>query len=123
MARCSRCGQRNHLMDKGDIYLVDLDPTIGHEQRGKRRVMVVSSGVANRLTGLAVIVPVAGGGEFARNRGFAVSLTGAGMTTDGVVLCSQMRTIDLRARGGKKLEKAPSHIVDEVVAAVVSLFE
>jgi len=36
------------------------------------------------------------------------------METDGVVLCNQVRTLDLKARGGKYIEQAPDHIVDEV---------
>ncbi len=29
-------------MERGDIYLVSLDPTAGHEQQGKRPVLVIS---------------------------------------------------------------------------------
>jgi len=29
-------------MKRGDIYLVSLDPTAGHEQRGSRPVVIVS---------------------------------------------------------------------------------
>ena len=47
-------------MERGDIYLVSLDPTIGHEQQGKRPVLVISPGKFNRLTGvnaLAILGP------------------------------------------------------------------
>ncbi|WP_039889405.1 type II toxin-antitoxin system PemK/MazF family toxin, partial [Acidiphilium sp. PM] len=37
-------------MNRGDIYLVDLEPTAGHEQRGHRPVLVVSPDAFNRLT-------------------------------------------------------------------------
>jgi mRNA interferase ChpB len=30
-------------MERGDIYLVSLDPSAGHEQQGKRPVLVVST--------------------------------------------------------------------------------
>ena len=30
-------------MERGDIYLVALDPTSGHEQRGTRPVLIVST--------------------------------------------------------------------------------
>ncbi len=30
-------------MDRGDIYLVSMDPTSGHEQKGRRPVLVVTS--------------------------------------------------------------------------------
>ena len=33
----SRAGARDHLMKRGEIWLVGLDPTEGHEQKGRRR--------------------------------------------------------------------------------------
>jgi mRNA interferase ChpB len=50
--------------------------------------------------------------------GFAVSLTGAGTQTTGVVRCDQPRALDLRARGGKRVERVPESIVDEALSKV-----
>jgi len=61
-------------MERGDIYLVSPDPTAGHEQQGKRPVLVISPGRFNRLTGVPVVLPITSGGDFARTAGFAVSL-------------------------------------------------
>jgi mRNA interferase ChpB len=110
-------------MERGDIYLVSLDPTAGHEQQGKRPVLVISPGPFNRLTGVPVVLPITGGGGFARMAGFSVSLMGAGTQTTGVVRCDQPRALDLRARGGRKLESVPDHIVDEVLSKLGPLFE
>jgi mRNA interferase ChpB len=114
---------RDHLMERGDIYLVSLDPTAGHEQQGKRPVLIVTPGKFNRLTGVPVVLPITTGGGFARTAGFAVSLIGAGTRTTGVVRCDQPRALDLRARAGKRLESAPSHIIGEVLSKVAPLFE
>jgi mRNA interferase ChpB len=110
-------------MERGDIYLVSLDPTAGHEQQGKRPVLVVSPGKFNRLTGVPVVLPITGGGSFARTAGFAVSLMGAGTQTTGVVRCDQPRALDLRARSGRRLESVPAPIIDEVLSKVGTLFE
>ena len=110
-------------MERGDIYLVSLDPTAGHEQQGKRPVLVISPGRFNRLTGVPVVLPITTGGGFARTAGFAVSLMGAGTQTTGVIRCDQPRSLDLRARGAKKLESVPDHIVDEALSKVSPLFE
>jgi mRNA interferase ChpB len=110
-------------MERGDIYLVSLDPTAGHAQQERRPVLVISPGSFNRLTGLPVVVPITTGGSFARTAGFAVSLTGAGMQTTGVVRCDQPRVLDLRARAAKRLEKAPGYIIDEVLSKLGPLFE
>src|SRR5437879_638368 len=110
-------------MQRGDIYLVSLDPTVGHEQQGKRPVLVISPGKFNRLTGVPVVLPITTAGSFARTAGFAVSLMGAGTQTTGVVRCDQPRALDLRARGGKKIEAVPEHIIDEILSKVAPLFE
>src|SRR5208282_2437321 len=114
---------RAHLMERGDIYLVSLDPTAGHEQQGRRPVLVISPGKFNRLTGVPVVLPITSGGSFARTAGFAVSLMGAGIRTTGIVRCDQPRAIDLRARAAKRLEVVPEHIIDEVLSKVGPLFE
>ena len=110
-------------MERGDIYLVSLDPTAGHEQQGKRPVLVISPGRFNRLTGVPIVLPITSGGGFARTAGFAVSLMGAGTRTTGVIRCDQPRSLDLRARGAKKLEAAPDHIIEEVLSRIGPLFE
>lgn len=68
-------------MDRGEIWLVSLDPIAGHEQSGKRPVLIVSKASFNKLTRLPVVVPVTSGGNFARAAGFTVSLDGAGTKT------------------------------------------
>jgi mRNA interferase ChpB len=107
---------------RGDIYLVALDPTAGHEQQGTWPVLVVSPDRFNATTGVPVVVPITSGGAFARSRGFAVSLAGAGTQTTGVVRCDQVRSIDLAARNGRRLESVPAAIVDEVLAKLAVLF-
>jgi mRNA interferase ChpB len=110
-------------MERGEIWLVGLDPTKGHEQQGMRPVLIVSPGAFNRLTGVPVVLPVTQGGNFARTAGFAVSLTGAGTRTAGVVRCDQPRAIDMRARGGRRIEAIPPAIMDEVLARLATIIE
>ena len=49
-------------MERGDVYLVSLDPTTGHQQQGKRPVLVISPGKFNRLTRMPVVLPITTGG-------------------------------------------------------------
>ena len=109
-------------MKRGDIYLVSLDPTLGHEQQGTRPVLVVSPDRFNTLTRVPIVVPITSGGAFARNAGFAVSLAAAGTRTTGVARCDQPRPLDLSARNGRKLESVPQHILDDVLAKLAPLF-
>ena len=108
-------------MERGDIWLVSLDPTAGHERQGTRPVMIVSPAPFNQLTGTPVVLPVTTGSSFARRRGFAVSLDGAGTRTVGVIRCDQPRVLDFVARKGKHLETVPEPIMDEVLARLAAI--
>jgi mRNA interferase ChpB len=110
-------------MERGDIYLVSLDPTSGHEQQGTRPVLIVSPGAFNRLTKTPVVLPITSGGNFVRTAGFNVSLMGAGTQTTGVVRCDQPRALDIASRHGRKLESVPQVIVDEVLAKLSAILE
>jgi mRNA interferase ChpB len=110
-------------MKRGEIWLVPLDPVQGHEQRGRRPVLIVSPEAFNRVTKVPVVLPITGGGDFARTAGFAVTLEGAGTKTTGIIRCDQPRAIDLVGRSGKKLERVPDVIVDEVLARLAPIFE
>ena len=110
-------------MERGDIYLVSLDPTAGREQQGTRPVLIVSPVAFNRLTNTPIVLPITGGGNHARTNGFTVTLMGAGTRTVGVVRCDQPRAMDLTARHAKKLESVPASIVEEVLARLSVLFD
>jgi mRNA-degrading endonuclease toxin of MazEF toxin-antitoxin module len=111
------------MMERGDIYLVSLDPVLGREQQGTRPVLVVSPTAFNRLTRTPIVLPITSGGNFARTAGFTVSLMGAGTQTTGVVRCDQPRALDMESRLGRKLESVPQSILEEVLAKVAPLFE
>lgn len=108
-------------MKRGDIYMVDLEPTMGHEQRGHRPVLIVSPDAFNRLTQCPVILPITSGGDFARRVGFAVPISG--IKTTGIVRCDQPRVLDIAARAGRKVDTLPAAIMDEVLAKVATLVE
>jgi mRNA-degrading endonuclease toxin of MazEF toxin-antitoxin module len=40
-----------------------------------------------------------------------------------VVRCDQPRVLDIKARGGKKVDSLPPDILDEVLARVITIFE
>ena len=108
-------------MQRGEIWLVTLDPTGGHEQQGTRPVLVVSPAPFNKLTRTPVVLPITTGGCFARHRGFAVSLDEAGTRTVGVIRCDQPRALELAARNGRRLETVPEPTVDDVLARLAAI--
>jgi mRNA-degrading endonuclease toxin of MazEF toxin-antitoxin module len=110
-------------MKRGEIWLVSLDPTSGHEQKGRRPVLIVSPEAFNSVTKVPVVLPITSGGSFARAAGFAVPLAGPGIKTTGIIRCDQPRALDLAARSGRKLENIPDEIMYEVLARLLPIFE
>jgi mRNA interferase ChpB len=100
------------IPERGDILHID----------SKRFVLVLSPSDFNRF-GLILTCPVTQGGEFAREHGFAVSLSAAGTRIQGVVLCHQARTVDFKERNGKWVEAVPDEVVEEVLARVRTLLD
>jgi mRNA interferase ChpB len=109
-------------VDRGDIYHVDLNPIRGREQAGARYVLIVSPKAFNVL-GTPLVCPITQGGDFARHAGFAVTLSGAGTQTQGVILCNQLRVLDMQARKARFVERLPDFIMEEVLAKILPLVE
>jgi len=105
------------VFDRGDIVSVPLDPVLGHEQRGTRPALVLSTKTFNRL-GDVLVAPISQGGDHARYAGFAVTLTGSGCKTQGVVLVNKIRMLDLAARQAKKIERAPALVIDDALSRI-----
>ena len=110
------------VYDRGDVVSVPLDPGMGHEQRGTRPALVLTSKVFNNL-GDVLVAPITQGGDFSRHAGFAVSLTGTGCKTQGVALINKVRMLDLVARKARRVERAPQTVIDEALGRLVALLD
>jgi len=110
------------VFDRGDIVSVPLDPTVGHEQRGTRPALVLTTKDFNKL-GDVLVAPITQGGDFARYAGFAVTLTGTGCKTQGVALVNKIRMLDLEARKAKKIERAPKAVIEDAIGRLTALLD
>lgn len=78
---------------RGEIWLADLDPIRGHEQGGKRPVLIISADAYNSgPAGLAVALPLT-----KTNRGVPMHPSLApgegGLKTQSYILCDAVRSI------------------------------
>ena len=110
------------VFDRGDIVNVSLDPVSGHEQRGSRPAMVLTTKEFNRL-GDTLVAPITQGGDFSRYAGFAITLTGTGCRTQGVALVNKIRMLDLVARKARKVERAPQEVIDDALGRLMVLLD
>lgn len=84
-------------LDRGTVILLDLDPTVGHEQRGVRPCVVVSDPevVSDQRFPLLCIVPVTGTpGDGALYPALAPG--GSGLTKMSYALLDHLRSVDKR---------------------------
>lgn len=84
-------------MRRGDIWLVNLDPTVGSEIKKARPCVVVSPPELNDHLRTVIVAPMTSKGFAAP---FRVPVTHAG--TRGLILLDQLRTVD-KVRLSKKL--------------------
>ncbi len=110
------------VFDRGDVVSVPLDPAVGHEQKGTRPALVLTTKEFNRL-GDVLVAPITQGGDFSRYAGFAVSLTGTGCKTQGVALLNKIRMLDLSARKIHKVERVPQVVLDDAMGRLIALLE
>jgi mRNA interferase MazF len=76
----------------GEIWLAQLDPTVGSEIRKTRPCVIVSPVEMNQYLRTVIVAPMTAG---SRPAGFRVGLTFQGK--QGLILLDQIRTLD-RAR-------------------------
>lgn len=78
---------------RGDIWLTDLNPVRGHEQAGRRHVLVVSVDAFNQSRAdLVVVIPIT---STLRNIPFHVIVQPpeGGLTNGSALLCEAVRSI------------------------------
>ncbi len=100
---------------QGDIVQVTLDPALGSEIHGRRPVLVLSNAEFNS-GGRALVAAITQGGNLDRIKGWTVTLMGTGTRTQGAVVISQCRMIDLAARAAKRIETTPPVVIEEALA-------
>jgi mRNA interferase MazF len=85
---------------RGEIRWADLDPVRGHEQGGRRPVLVVSHDVFNSHSGTAIVMAITSRPQCA---GFPLSLKleAAGLPKESWIKISQVRTISTERLGGR----------------------
>ena len=105
--------------EQGDIINLEFDPQAGHEQKGKSPAVVVSNNTFNKFTKMAMVCPITN-----TNRGFPLHVALDDKTsTTGVVMCEQVKALDILARKATFKEKVPFDILEEIVDIIVGFTE
>jgi mRNA interferase MazF len=99
-------------IERGDIWWVNLDPTIGREIKKRRPCVVVSADAINRIRSTPVVIPLSSSPEAAPP--VVVSIPSAGV--DSVAVIDQIRAVD-KSRFVSKAGELSSADLRELEAA------
>lgn len=105
------------VVQRFDVWLVTLDPTVGSEIRKTRPALVVSPDEMNTHISTVIIAPMTTKG---RNYPTRVPCTFQGKT--GEVVLDQLRTVD-KTRLVKRLGRLDAAASDAVLAVLAEMFE
>ena len=105
------------MVKRGDIWLVNLDPTVGSEIQKTRPCVVISPAELHDHLRTVIVAPMTSQGFAAP---FRVPVAHAG--TKGLIVLDQMRTVD-KIRLAKKLGAVSAKTLSATLAALQEIFE
>ena len=103
-------------MNRFDVFLVNLDPTIGHEIKKTRPCLVISPNEMNRFIATVIIAPMTSKG---RNYPSRVNCTFQGI--QGQIVLDQVRTVD-KLRLVKRLGAISENTRQKVLQVLNEMF-
>jgi mRNA interferase MazF len=119
-------------MRRGEIYFVNLNPTKGREQAGRRPVLVVSSDAINKQPLVVTVVVGTSGKNVPRDYPVNVRVPSheTGLQGETVFMCFQVRSLDHdrfvdpstgRATPAGRLPPERMHQVEDALKLVLNI--
>ncbi len=103
-------------MSRGEVYLVNLDPTMGREIKKTRPCVVISPNEMNRFIQTVIVAPMT-----TKGRPYPSRIPCRFQGKDGQIVLDQIRTID-KARLVKSLGKLGRGTLENVLDVLQEMF-
>ena len=103
---------------RGDIYLVNFDPTVGHEVKKSRPAVIITNDINNEYSPVLTVIPLSS--NITRVYPFEVLVpadSDRGLNKESKIMVNQIRTVD-KKRLIKKLSTVSREIIRKVEAAI-----
>lgn len=108
-----------YIPQERDIVYIDFSPIKGHEQKGKRPAIVISTRLFNQFTNMAIVCPIS-----TNTKNFPTHYElESGKKIKGSVLCEHLRSIDYNERNIEFIEKCSSEDFQNIIELIQSFFE
>ncbi len=105
-----------HLPDRGEIILIDFEPSAGKEIGKRRPAVVMSHKTYNRKVGLVDVCPIT---RKVKGYPFEVDLQSSKIV--GAALADRFHTFDWRARNAQRADRISESVLAEIVAKFLAL--
>ena len=99
-----------------DVFLVNLDPTVGSEIRKTRPCLIVSPDQMNRHIATVIVAPMT-----TRGRPYPTRVACTFEGRDGQVVLDQLRTVD-KTRLVRRLGRIDTATQENVLASLAEMF-
>jgi len=104
------------MVKRFDVYLINLDPTVGHEIKKHRPCLVISPDELNRNISTVIVAPMT-----TKGRNYPTRVSCTFNDKKGQILLEQMRAVD-KTRLIKRLGKVDSFVQAKVFSVLLELF-
>lgn len=106
---------KGYIPSKGDICWASLDPTLGHEQKGGRPVIVLSPINYNQQSELALVCPLT-----SRIKGYSFEVK---LGDKGVILADHLKSVSWKERDFHYITKAPIDVLENILSKIKTLLD
>lgn len=104
------------VVERFDVFLINLDPTIGSEIRKSRPCLIISPDEMNKFIATVIVAPMTTKGRIYPSR---VPCVFKGKS--GQIVLDQIRTVD-KVRLIKKLGSIDANVQEEVLLTLAEMF-
>ena len=101
---------------RGDIYLINFDPTIGSEIKKTRPAVIIQNNILNKYSSLIIVCPITSTVTQGDTRVF-INQGEGGLEYDSIILTQQVRCVD-KKRLIKKLGKVEKTTIKKINLAL-----
>jgi len=106
-------------VERGEIWLANLDPTKGSEQAGTRLIIIFQEDTLSKFTSTIITIPLTTNLRRASLPTCMMISSGqGGLNQDSVALCHQLRVLD-KTRLIKKLGQLDTELIDNLEGIVL----
>jgi mRNA interferase MazF len=107
---------KKYIPDRGDIVWLNFDPQTGHEQKGKRPAIVVSSKEYNEKVNLGLFCPIT-----SKEKKYPFEVKIENRKVEGVVLVDQIKSLDWTKRSIEYITRASDEEINEIIDKLIIL--